>query len=724
LEKKVKQLFLEKGKVTQVPVPTPPLSNNHILVAVRHSFVSTGTESATLAESKKSLIQKSLTNTTEKINKIAGAVKENGIRGTVALIKGNLNKKHELGYSCSGEVVEVGKDVKNFSVGDFVACAGAGISNHAEYISVPIKLSTKLPNDKFLKQASLTTIGAIALQGIRRANLMLGEKVCIIGLGLIGQITIQLAKLSGCTVYGIDIDDTKLFLAQKFGCDHVYNPLATSVEKAIQFHSEHYGVDTTIITAASQTGYIIQQAMEITRRKGKVILVGDVKIDFDRNPFYQKEIDFLISCSYGPGRYDQNYEKHGKDYPYAYVRWTENRNMKFFSKLIYDKKITIDPLITHEYQFEHADEAYEQLEQKKSTGIILTYPKQKKPPKLDIATDLSEQPIAYAQPYVVPKDTLTLGIIGAGGFAKTKLLPLISQNKNIKIHTIIDANAANALNVARQYNAFHHHNDFLDIVRNKNIDAVIIATPHAFHTEQAIKCLKSGKAVFVEKPAAVTNEQLTKLQHFLESDKESLYCVDFNRSFSRFIKKIKQTISQRTTPLVAHYRMNAGFIPKDHWIQSSQHGGRAIGEACHIFELFCFLTNAKPIDIKVNSINPIRDDLLRNDNFSASISFDDGSICTLLYTSIGNTTLSKERMELFFDGKSIVMNDYKELRGYGFPKKFDEKTKSPDKGHKTLLTHFINAARGKEHLPLSTNRIILATKLSLEIDKLCRLKNP
>ena len=260
-------------------------------------------------------------------------------------------------------------------------------------------------------------------------------------------------------------------------------------------------------------------------------------------------------------------------------------------------------------------------------------------------------------------------------------------------------------------------------MQNKNINAVIIATPHAFHTEQAIACLKSGKAVFVEKPAAVTHEQLTKLQSFLESNKESLYCVDFNRSFSPFMKKIKATISQRTTPLVAHYRMNAGFIPKDHWIQSSLHGGRVIGKACHIFELFCFLTNAKPIDIKVSSINPIREDLLRNDNFSASISFDDGSICTLLYTSIGNTSFEKERMELFFDGKSIVMNDYKELRGYGIPsggyQNFDEKTKYPDKGHKTLLTHFINAARGKERLPLSIDRIILATKLSLEIDKLC-----
>lgn len=715
----MKQLFLEKGSITRATVPTPPLHDNNILVAVRHSFVSTGTEAATLAESKKSLIQKSLTNTKDKIDKIVGAVRENGVRGTVALVKGTLNKKLELGYSCSGKVIAVGKNVKNFSVGDFVACAGAGIANHAEYVAVPPQLATKLPHEKFLKQASLTTIGAVALQGVRRANLALGEKVCVIGLGLIGQITVQLAKLSGCTVYGVDIDDTKLFLAQKFGCDHVYNPLATSIEKTIPFQTEHHGVDTTIITAASQTGFIIQQSMEITRKKGRVVLVGDVKIDFDRNPFYQKEIDFLISCSYGPGRYDPAYEKQGNDYPYPYVRWTENRNMQLFSKLVHEKKVTVDPLISHEYPFEQADEAYAQLAQKKSLGIVLTYQEHEDPPEGDIATDLSEQPIAYAQPYVVPQDRLTVGVIGAGGFAKTKLLPLLSQMKQAKIHTIIDANATNALNVARQYNAFHHHNDYLDIVRNKNIDAVIIATPHAFHTEQAIACLKAGKAVFVEKPAAVSCAQLTKLKSFLESNKESLYCVDFNRSFSPFMQKIKEAIANRTTPLVAQYRMNAGFIPKDHWIQSTLHGGRAIGEACHIFELFSFLTNAKPVDINVNSINPIRDDLLRNDNFSASIRFDDGSLCTLLYTSIGNNDLAKERMELFFDGKSIVMDDYKTLSGFGLPKSFDTSTKHPDKGHKALLSHFVNAARGKQLLPLSIDRIMLATELSLKVNELC-----
>jgi threonine dehydrogenase-like Zn-dependent dehydrogenase len=363
----MKQLFLEKGKVKSLEVPTPPINPNSVLVKVFYSFISSGTEGATINESKKSLLQKSLTNTSEKISKVIGAIKENGVSSAVALIKGSLNKSSQIGYSCSGQVVAAGEKITDIKIGDFVACAGAKIANHAEYVSVPKNLVVKLKNNKNLKEASLTTIGAIALQGIRRADLRLGERICVIGLGLIGQITAQLAKLSGCTVYGVDIDDTKLFLAQKLGCDHVYNSYATehNIINEILFHTEHYGVDKTIITAASKSGKIIQQAMEITRRKGKVVLVGDVKIDFDRDPLYQKEIDFLISCSYGPGRYDKSYEHDGHDYPYDYVRWTENRNMKLFAELIEKNKINVEALVSQEFGFCEAQSAYETLVSKR-----------------------------------------------------------------------------------------------------------------------------------------------------------------------------------------------------------------------------------------------------------------------------------------------------------------------------------------------------------------------
>ena len=724
----MKQIFLEKGKIKKLDIPTPPLRPNHILVKVRYSFISTGTEGATLKESKKSLLQKCLSQTTEKISKIKSAVKDNGIGGTIALIKGSLNKVLEIGYSCSGQVVAVGEGVDKVKIGDLVACAGSSIANHAEYVSVPKNLAIKIKDEKFLKQASLTTIGAIALQGVRRANLALGEKVCVIGLGLIGQITAQLAKQAGCTVYGVDIDDSKLFLAQKLGCEYVYNSYDIDITKEILFNSEHYGVDTTIITAASQSGKIIQQAMEVTRRKGKVVLVGDVKIDFDRNPFYQKEIDFLISCSYGPGRYDKSYEQRGIDYPYGYVRWTENRNMGLFAQLLEESKIDVEPLISHEFDFDKAGEAYEKLFEDGALGLVLRYEGDSGiGPSIHPPITLSAmRSIVYrrARTYKAPKvqalarGQVNVGFIGAGGFAKVKLLPLASKIKSINIHTIVDTNPTNAVNLARQYGAVTYDNDYKKVLDDKRVHAVVIATPHALHAQQAIDALSAGKAVFVEKPAAVTKLQYDKLKDFLNKNKNCLYCVDFNRSFAPFTLKIKSVIKNRTTPLVIHYRMNAGFIPKDHWIQSANHGGRIIGEACHIFELFSFLTDSKPVNISVNSINTTRDDLLSSDNFSVQISFSDGSICSLLYTAIGHAGLAKERMEVFFDGKSIVMDDYRVLKGYGLGRSFNCETKRPDKGHNNLLTQFFDTANTGGPSPLGVDRILMATEVALEVNRL------
>lgn len=650
--------------------------------------------------------------------------------GTAALIRGSLNKALEIGYSCSGQIVEVGSNIDHLHIGDFVACAGASIANHAEYICVPKHLVVKLQSKQNLKHASLTTIGAIAMQGIRRANPKLGEHVCVFGLGLIGQITVQLAKLSGCKVFGIDIDDSRLFLAQKLGCDHVYNAREQREDTInnILFHTQHHGVDATIITAASRSGDIIQQSMEITRKKGKVVLVGDVDIQFNRTPFYQKEIDFLISCSYGPGRYDKQYEMAGHDYPYSFVRWTENRNMQLVANLIQEKKLNIEPLVSREFNFVSAGNAYEMLGQKQALGLVLKYQKDetkdetKEPSEKPTDVVLEEEigPIASAKSYERPQKRINVGFIGAGGFAKVKLLPLVSKVKQARIKAIIDTNPANAINIAEQYGAESYDNDYKKVLQNSDVHAVVIATPHAFHAQQSIDALTAGKAVFVEKPAAVTDNEYRTLKTFLTLNKHALYCVDFNRSFAPFITKIKTVVEHRTTPLIIHYRMNAGFIAKDHWVQSKHHGGRIIGEACHIFELFTYLTNAQPVTISTNRIDTNRHDLGPTDNFSVQISFDDGSICSLLYTAIGNTELAKEQMELFFDGKSIVMDDYKTLRGYGLSRSFNRTIKTPDKGHKTLVTHFFDAARRNRPSPIPVNRILLATKISLQVNDMIR----
>lgn len=717
----MRQVFLQRGKVNLQEIAIPLESEHNIIVKVHYSFISTGTEGATLVASGQSLFGKFTQETNGHIQKVLGALKENGIAGTIALIKDKINQVMPLGYSCAGQVVYVGSKVTNFRIGDFVACAGANYAHHADFVTIPQNLAVKINNPAVLKHASFTTIGSIALQGIRRANLQLGETVCILGLGLIGQITLQLAKLAGCRVIAADLVDEKVELAKQFGADIAFNALKYQLVDQVEFATGHRGADATIITAASKTGLIIEQAMKVTRRKGKVILVGDVKIDFAREQFYAKEIDFLISCSYGPGRYDSSYEIKGNDYPYDYVRWTENRNMEHFVKLLETKKINIQPLISHEFDLNRVIEAYECLQKSDALGIVLSYSSSQDDHELELSTK-SVVDLDSVKSFIRSEKKIKVGIIGAGGFAKIKLLPIINSIKNCHIHTIIDTTATVSLNVARQYGSHRIHNDYRKIlVDGEEVNAVVIATPHSEHFKQTIDCLSSGKAVFCEKPAAITREQLFQLQNFLSKNKNAVYCVDFNRSFSPFMKTIKEELKTRTNPLQAIYRMNAGYLKKDHWIQSPEHGGRIIGEACHIFELFCFLTDSIPVSVAVASVNAKNDDMNSNDNFSANITMSDGSLCTLIYTTHGNQDTGKEYMELFFDGKSIIMNDFYELTGYGIPKLFNCKTSTQNKGHEAIIQAFFNATQSSHKpLPIPFERIIAATEVSIVVDELAR----
>ena len=713
----MRQLFLEKGAIVVQEVAAPHLDDRSVLISVYYSFISSGTEAATISNAQRSTL---FSNVPHKIKMVLQSVTQNGIEGTHALIKGKLSGTVQaLGYSCSGRVLAVGKKVTKFRAGDYVACAGAGWANHADVVCVPENLVVSVGDESLVKYASITTIGSIALQGIRRAQLQLGETVCVMGLGLLGQITVELAKHAGCTVIGVDLLEDRLALARSLGADYVLHADSVSFEKDMAFLTTHKGVDCTIITAATPSSDIVQQAMEVTRKKGKVVVVGDVGLNLQRNPLYKKEIDFLISCSYGPGRYDTAYEVEGRDYPYDYVRWTENRNMEAIVGLIRNKRLSVDKLASQEFHIEAVDKAYELIKKREVLGVILRYT-----PKNDtlfipaIRKPINEKAVAF-QP--AKKDTLRVGFVGVGGFSKIKLLPIVSKVQNVKISAIVDADISNAENVKRTYAAAVALTDSRDLFENDLVDAVVIASPHKYHCDQALEALSSGKAVFLEKPMATTFEQYEKLSHFLKENPQVPFCVDYNRSFAPFMQKIKWELVNRRTPVLIQYRMNAGYIAGDHWTQTELGAGRVIGEACHIFDLFCFLTGAHPVAVSVESLKPGTDNLFPTDNFSAQISFDDGSICSLLYTALGHGALGKERMEVFYDSKSIVMDDYKVLQGFGLSHSFNESTRSPNKGHEVLLHAFFESLAKpvqERVMPISLDRLNQVAQLTLVIDEL------
>ncbi len=706
----MRQLFLENGSLSVKDIGKPALTNDTLLVETYYSFISSGTEAATIAGASSSSMF--LGNLPAKITKVVAALKTEGIEGTKALIRAKLRGGtiQQLGYSCAGRVVAVGKNISTIAVGDFVACAGAGIANHAEMVLVPQHLAVKIGDASSLKEASITTIGAIALQGIRRADLQLGETIVVIGLGLLGQLTVQLAVIAGCRVIGIDPVEDRRKMAEQCGAVAVFDPTDTELSKQINFLTSHHGVDCTIITAASKSDTLVQQAMEITRRKGKVVLVGDVGLHLQRDPLYRKEIDFLISCSYGPGRYDVTYEQEGIDYPYAYVRWTENRNMQTIVHLIEQKRLIISPLISQTVNLAHAAQGYETLKAQKGLGVVIDY-------EVSSSTlPVEKNKIAFAP---AKKGNMRVGVIGAGGFAKIKLLPIIAKISNVTINAVVDPQPATALSTARLYAAATVLSDDRELFSKDLVDIVVIASPHANHASQIIEALKNGKAVFAEKPMVTTHEQLAELSDFLDAHPTVPFCVDYNRTYAPFVQIIETHTKQRSTPLMVHYRMNAGFIPQEHWVQREAGAGRIIGEACHIIDLFCYLTNSAPISISVDALQPTQESLGRTDNFVSTLCFADGSVCTLLYTALGNAAAGKERMEIFFDGKTIVMDDYRSLQGYGFPASFNKTAQQQQKGHEQLIEKFFGALKAdKAVMPISFDRLKLVAHLSLIMNDL------
>jgi len=702
----MKQILIKKGQVIVGDVPAPFVGAGEVLVQVHYSCISTGTEMSGIKSSGEPLYKKALKKPQD-VKKTLEMIRTRGLKNTIVRVKSKINMAKPIGYSASGVVLEVGKEIKDIKQGDRVACAGLGIANHAEFIAVPRNLMVKVSQDLPLDIASTVTLGSIAMQGVRRADPELGEYVTIIGLGILGQLTSQMLKVNGCKVIGIDKDQKRVDTALSLGMDRGLNPVnGNIIDEAMRF-SNGFGVDSVIITASTQSSEIINQAMEMCRKKGRVVIVGAVGLNLRREEFYKKELDVLISMSYGPGRYDEKYETKGEDYPYAYVRWTENRNMEEYLCLLNNKKINIKPLIERIYPVEDALKAYDELKTGSSRPltVLLEYNKESIPERKIIVSTKKIQ-----------KDKINIALIGVGSFAKAMHLPNLRRLNNFyNIYAIVDKIGNNAKSIAKEYGVSYATTDFREVLKDKDVNMLIIATRHNLHAQMAAEAAEAGKAIFLEKPMALNREELNKLVAVLEKTKVP-FMVGFNRRFSPYVKRIKEVIKNRQNPMIINYRENAGFMPKDHWVHTEEGGGRNIGEACHIYDLFNFLTESEVESISVSSIVPKTEQYSGNDNFVTTIKYRDGSVCNLVYTALGTRKVPKEKMEIYVDGKIIYLNDYKKLEIFG-TRVEKMGTKIQSKGHYEEMIEFARSIKEGDGYPIPLWQLIQATQISFQVEE-------
>jgi len=701
------------GELRVEEVPLPALKPGGVLVRNVFSLISTGTEKAKIELAEKNLLAKAKEKP-EQARQVLETLKKEGIVNTYRKVIAKLEAPSPLGYSSAGIVIEVGREVDEFKAGERVACAGAGYAVHAEIIFVPKNLCVKIPDGVGFDCAAFTTLGAIAMQGVRQAQLTLGETVVVIGLGVVGQLTVQIVKAAGCKVMGIDIDAWKAGLAKGLGIDTGVIRGEDDILKDIKSFSNGRGIDAVIITAGTSSNEPVELAGRILRDRGRVVVVGAVRMDIPRKNYYEKELSLSLSRSYGPGRYDSIYEEKGIDYPIGYVRWTEKRNMEEFLRLVNEGKVDLEPLITHRFKIEDALQAYEIITGKrkeKFLGILLKYEEDKEQKSKISLKPVESTKIKTRQSF----REVNIGIIGAGSFAQNVLLPNLKKIPSAKFKGIATATGINAKHVAKKFSFKYATTKAEDIINDPEINAVIIATRHNLHSDLAIKALEGKKAVFIEKPLSLCEKELREVIKVWEENQGRLM-VGFNRRFAPLIERAKNFFYKRKRPLAIVYRINAGYIPKNHWIQDPQEGGgRIIGEVCHFIDLVGYLIEAKPVKIYAQSILDDREDTVNNDTINISLSFGDGSIGSISYFACGDSSFPKERIEIFGEDSVAVIDDFKKATFTRKGKTKKIKKMSQDKGHRGELEAFVEAIKDGKEMPIKFEEIIITTLTTFKI---------
>lgn len=700
---------LKDGAINIINVPVPQIRKGEVLVRNIYSCISAGTESSKVSAARKGYIGKAK-DRPQQAQQVFEKLMAQGPVETYRAVMKKLDAYSPLGYSSVGRVIDVAPNVTTIQVGDFVACGG-GAACHAEIISVAENMCVTIPADTDFKQAAYNTLGAIAMQGVRQADLKLGESCAVIGLGLLGQLTCAFLKASGVKVIGIDIDEKMVRLAKEHSADHAFTRNESGIEQCILNHSNGLGCDAVIITAASSSLDPINFAGSISRKKGTIVVSGAVPTGFDREPhFYQKELTLKMSCSYGPGRYDPDYEEKGYDYPYAYVRWTEKRNMQAFQELISSKKIDISYITTHVFQLDDVSKAYDMIVERAEpfVGVLVKYDFEREIKKEKINVNRGIKPTSKTP-------NLSIGFIGAGSYAQGHLLPNIPKSNDIVLKGVMTGTSTGARSVAERFNFDFCTSNVEDIISNQEINTVFIATRHDTHGSYVIEALKMGKNVFVEKPLCLNINELEEINEIMQQTEaaKNRVClmVGYNRRYSPLSDMLKARF--RREPMAMTYRINAGAIPAESWIQDIElGGGRILGEVCHFVDYLIFINGSLPVSVYATTMNEPSN---LHDTLSIIIKFSNGSIGNINYFSNGSKSVSKEYIEIYQTGTTAILNDYKELLVYTKEKANKKKLFVQDKGQKNEVQLFIETIKNGNPAPIPFEEIYNASLVTFKV---------
>ena len=702
---------LRDGKTTISDVPVPSAGRGQLLISTSHTLVSAGTERMLVDFGKSGWIQKARQQP-DKVRMVLNKIQTDGFQPTIEAVFSKLDQPLPLGYCNVGTIVELGSGVTEYKLGERVINNGY----HAEVVSVPVNLCARVPDNVTDEEAAFTVLGAVALQGIRLVEPTLGETIVVIGLGLVGLMVVQLLRANGCRVLGVDFDPTKIKLAREFGAEVVHLSAGEDPVKAAELYSRGRGVDAVVVTAATQSSEPIHQAATMCRKRGRIVLVGVTGLELSREDFFKKELTFQVSASYGPGRYDPNYEEKGQDYPVGFVRWTEQRNFESVLDMMSEGRLNVKPLISHQFTIDDAINAYELIiSDEPSLAIILKYP------GIEVTNASRNIRIEGVRPKAnetdkeESTDKVSVSFIGAGNYATRMLIPAF-KNAGVRLCNIASSGGVSGVYAGHKFGFEETTTEAASILSDADTDAIVITTRHNTHAKWVIEALQAGKHVFVEKPLCLSQDELRKIRVVYSdvvkrNSVPPIFTVGFNRRFAPHIQKAKSLLDGVSGPKSFTMTVNAGQVPTDHWTQDMDiGGGRVVGEACHFVDLLRFLAGCS-----IKSYDLREMDSRARDTVTIVLSFSDGSIGTIHYLSNGHSSFPKERLEIFASGRILQLNNFRILRGFGWPSFKKMRLWSQDKGQNHCVKSFIDSIQNNEPSPIYVDEIIEVSRISIEL---------